>query len=164
MFVDKATGKEFVFLTNLPVDVPPGVVALLYRMRWDVEKVFDELMNKLGEAKAWASTAVAKEVQAKMLCLTHNLLLLLEDEVEKDGGVANEKEIRRRLSRIGSQGARARRRGKRAADNGIRNCLEKIDGRLTHHSVRFIRWVNNHLDSQALWGALMARLRAAYAM
>ena len=31
----------------------------VYKSRWDVDKVFDEFKNKLGETKCWASTANA---------------------------------------------------------------------------------------------------------
>ncbi|MHB1310037.1 MAG: transposase [Limisphaerales bacterium] len=37
-------------------EVPPGVLAELYRRRWELEKVFDEVKNKLREQKAWASS------------------------------------------------------------------------------------------------------------
>ena len=52
------------------------MLAELYRRRWDVEKVFDELKNKLGEKKAWDTSLAAKQTQAHLLTLTHNLLLL----------------------------------------------------------------------------------------
>ena len=50
------TGQELIFLTNLndPKKYPPGLIAQLYRMRWDIEKVFDVFKNKFGEIKAWA--------------------------------------------------------------------------------------------------------------
>ena len=48
----------------------------MYRRRWEVEKVFDEIKNKRGEKKAWATSLVAKEVQAQLVALTPNLLLL----------------------------------------------------------------------------------------
>ena len=56
---DPASGQEYRFLTNEP-DLPPGLIAELYRRRWDVEKVFDELKNKLGEKKAWGTGLTAK--------------------------------------------------------------------------------------------------------
>jgi hypothetical protein len=46
------SGTLYTYLTNLPVSEPPGIVALLYKSRWDVEKVFDEFKNKLGETKS----------------------------------------------------------------------------------------------------------------
>ena len=55
-YQDPESGTVYIYLTNLPVSVPPGLVALLYESRWEVEKVFDEFKNKLGETKSWAST------------------------------------------------------------------------------------------------------------
>jgi hypothetical protein len=54
---DPETATVYIYLTNLPLGVPPGIVALLCKSRWDVEKVFDEFKNKLGETKSWASNA-----------------------------------------------------------------------------------------------------------
>ena len=48
--VDPVTGKAYEFLTNEP-DLPPGLLAEPCRRRWNVEKVFDELKNKLGERR-----------------------------------------------------------------------------------------------------------------
>lgn len=55
--------ETYAFITTDYV-LPPGLIALLYRMRWDIEKVFDEIKNKFGETKAWASSATAKTMQA----------------------------------------------------------------------------------------------------
>ena len=50
-------GEVFSFLTN-ECTLPPGVIAHLYRLRWEIEKTFDELKNKLGETKAWAGVTI----------------------------------------------------------------------------------------------------------
>ena len=51
-FHDVVAERRFEFLTNvLESSVPPGVLAQLYRMRWEIEKSFDEVKNKLGEKK-----------------------------------------------------------------------------------------------------------------
>jgi IS4 transposase len=73
---DPVSGKLFEFITTV-FDVPAGVIASLYKRRWDIEKVFDELKNKLNESKAWATSPTAKKMQAHFLCLAHNLLELL---------------------------------------------------------------------------------------
>ncbi len=59
-YTDPLTGERYEFLTN-EMDLPPGVIAELYRRRWEVEKVFDEIKNKLTEKKAWATSLVAKD-------------------------------------------------------------------------------------------------------
>jgi len=65
IYQDPETGTNYAHLTNLPPTIPPGIVALLNKSRWDVEKVFDEFKNTLGEINSWASTANAKTCQAR---------------------------------------------------------------------------------------------------
>ena len=57
IYQDPVTGTIYRYLTNLPATIPPGIVAMLYKARWDIEKVFDEFKNKLCETKAWAAAA-----------------------------------------------------------------------------------------------------------
>jgi hypothetical protein len=101
-------GEEFSFLTG-EYTLPPGVIAHLCRpvrlrsghpLRWEIEKTFDELKNKLGETKASASSATAKAMQAHFLCLAHNLMILCEAELARVHGVRNEAEITRRAHRL----------------------------------------------------------------
>jgi hypothetical protein len=35
------------------------------------------------EKKAWGSSPTAKSTQAQFLCLTHNLMVLLEEEIRR---------------------------------------------------------------------------------
>lgn len=56
------SGEIYDFLTN-EMTIPPGLIARLYQMRWDIEKSYDEIKNKLNEKKAWASTPTAKAMQ-----------------------------------------------------------------------------------------------------
>src|SRR5512140_542928 len=98
-YTDPQTGESYEFLTN-ELDLPPGVIVELYRRRWEAEKVFDEIKNKLGEKKAWATSLVAKEAQAQLVAITHNLLLMYEQKLEKDHGVTNQAEDQRRAERI----------------------------------------------------------------
>ena len=76
-YQDPETGKIFSFITN-QFTLPPGLIAFLYKLRWDIEKVFDEKKNKLQEKKAWATSAVARSQQALFVCIAHNLMILLE--------------------------------------------------------------------------------------
>ena len=97
-FVDRLTGQTDEFLTN-EMEVPPGVLAELYRRRWAVEKVFDELKNKLGQKKAWGSGVVAKETPAQFAVLTHNLMLRYEETLATRPSVGNRAEDQRRAQR-----------------------------------------------------------------
>lgn len=149
IYQDPETGIIYHYLTNLPASVPPGVVALLYKLRWDVEKVFDEFKNKLMETKAWASSAIAKTVQARMLCLTHNLMTLMEQTIEKCCGLRSEAEFKRREKRQAEKSTPLP-----AACLAIQ--------RLTQRTVRFIRWLRNHLDLQRDWDHAIAKLARIY--
>lgn len=85
-FVDPITGNLYVFLTN-EMTLPPGLLAKLARRRWNIEKVFDD---KLGETRAWATSATAKSMQAVFICLAHQLLLAFEDHLDQQEDIRPE--------------------------------------------------------------------------
>jgi Transposase DDE domain len=65
-FFDAQNDRTFEFLTNVnDTSIAPGLLAFLYRKRWDVEKSFDEFKNKLGEKKAWATSENAKQMHVQ---------------------------------------------------------------------------------------------------
>lgn len=47
---DPATQEYYEFVTS-EMTLAPGLIAQLYRMRWDIEKVYDEVKNRLHETK-----------------------------------------------------------------------------------------------------------------
>lgn len=157
-YQDSETGIIYHYLTTLPASIPPGLVALLYKVRWDIEKVFDEFKNKLVETKAWASSPTAKTMQARLLCLTHNLMTLMEEEIHKRFGVRNEAEHKRK-ARVRTKQNPAHPGPKRSSPGHIHQAFE----RLTQRTVKFIRWLKNHLDLQRDWPAAIARLIEIYA-
>ncbi len=55
-YQEPVSGEVFEFLTN-QLDLPAGVIVELYRRRWEVEKVFDQLKNKLGHEPRGAGNA-----------------------------------------------------------------------------------------------------------
>ena len=153
---DPVDGEVFAFLTN-EMDLAPGLIAHLYRLRWDIEKVFDEFKNKLGEKKSWASTPTAKCIQAQCLCLVHTLLLLFEKSVVEPSGIRNEAEDARRLKRLGELEARVQSVGERLPE-AVRQLL-----RCTQHSVKLIRWLRSCLFLTTSCAANLPRLRELYA-
>ena len=157
-YQDPETGTLYTYLTNLPVSVPPGIVALLYKSRWDVEKVFDEFKNKLGETKSWASTANAKTCQARLLCLTHNLMTLMEEQIFRESGIRNETENKRKGKTLVKRDAQSKSNG-----GGGLTVLQQCIQRLTQRTVKFIRWLKNHLDSERSWERALASLAKIYA-
>lgn len=155
-YIDPISGKAFEFLTN-EMDLPPGVLVELYRRRWNVEKVFDGIKNKLGEIKAWATSLVAKETQAQFLCLTHNLLLLYEQTLETHHDVENHSEDKRRQQRLEECVATSAKSRKPISTLllGAR-CA-------TQRSVKFIRWLRQSIRDQATEAIAVPRLKQLYA-
>jgi hypothetical protein len=156
-FHDVVAERRFEFLTNvLESAVPPGVLAQLYRMRWEIEKSFDEVKNKLGEKKAWATSATAKSMQAQFICLSVNLLQLLEHELGEQG-IRNEPEEKRRAARLELAGKAA------ATANTVLPKTLRLMQRITQHSVKLIRWVAAQLWAHIPWQQACAVLTALYA-
>ncbi len=102
-------------------------------MRWDVEKVFDEFKNSLNEQKAWATSENAKTMQANFLCLTHNLMLFMEDHMEKTFDVINTAENQRREERLTEMKKTAAKAGRKVSS------MYNYVKRFTKRSVKFIR-------------------------
>ena len=133
------------------------MVAELCRRRWDVEKVFDDLKNKLGEQQAWATSLVAKTVQGKMIALTHNLLLLYEARLEREHGLRNPAEDRRRARRTEGIVHLARQPGRPVSS------LLLAPRRAIQRSVKFLRWLRLALQQQLAETLALPRLALLYA-
>lgn len=155
-FMRPDTGEEIVFLTT-EFTLPPGLIAELYRRRWDIEKAFDEFKNKLGEKKAWATSANAKTMQAQFLCITHNLLLVLDHHLAGEHGVTNVAEDRRRAKRQEALSEAVTAAGRILPTPWI--TLQ----RATVRSVKLIRWLYPRLFVRLSWACLLAPLAASYA-
>lgn len=81
---DPATGELFIFITTC-LTLRPGLIALLYLLRWKIEKAYDVFKNKLFEQKAWANGRTALLCQAHFVALVYNLLILLQAKLENFG-------------------------------------------------------------------------------
>lgn len=155
-YTDPASGSTYKFLTN-ELDLPAGVIAELYRRRWDIEKVFDEVKNKLGERKAWGTSLVAKATQGQLVALTHNLLLLYEARLEAEHGVSNTAEDHRRQQR-----RQAAERLARQAGRPISSLRAGVQ-RATQRSVKFLRWLRQALRENLTEATAVPRLAHSYA-
>jgi len=112
VYIDPSLGKVFTFLTN-EMTLPPGLIAFIYKKRWDIEKVFDQFKNKLMEKKAWAKSPNSKCVQAKFMALTHNLILLLERKIEVEEGISDIKIEKKKQQRINEDLKKIRKAGRK---------------------------------------------------
>jgi hypothetical protein len=155
-YCDPQSGEVYDFLTN-EMDLAPGILAELYHRRWEVEKVFDEIKNKLGQKKAWASSLEAKAVQAQMIALTHNLLMIYEHALEARHAVTNEAEDRRRTERSERAGKECARKGTPLSE------LVLLPRRATQRSVKFIRWLRRAIREELTEAAALLHLRQLYA-
>ena len=77
-FCNPCDGQVYVYLTS-EMTLEPGLLVLLYKTRWEIEKVFDKTKTKLQEQNSWATTPAAKQMQSHFVALVHNLLLLVQD-------------------------------------------------------------------------------------
>jgi hypothetical protein len=150
-YIDPLEGTRYTYITT-QMTLPPGLLVLLYKQRWDIEKVFDELKSKLYEMKSWASSPVAKSMHAQFLCLVHNLMVFLEEEIVGREGVDNARERNRKDERM-----------KRAQENGA-NFIATALQRFTVRSLKFIRWLRNFVYREALWHHALKRLSQIYAL
>jgi hypothetical protein len=119
--------------------------------------VFDQIKNKLGEKKAWATSLVAKEAQAQLVAITHNLLLLYEQTLETEHGVTNQAEDQRRTQRTEAAAQKC------AAAGQLLSALVLQARRTTQRSVKFVRWIRQSIRDQAAEAAAVLRLKALYA-
>ena len=149
---DPVTGTVYSYMTN-EMTLPPGLIAFLYKLRWDIEKVFDEKKSKLRETKSWAKGAVAHSQQAHFVCLAHNLMVLFERCLEADEGIRDTKVERKREQRANLVAALARERGE------ILNPMVQQCRRSTQRSLQFIRWLRHCLWNPTSWHEEVTILR-----
>lgn len=149
---DPTTGEVYSYMTS-EMTLPPGLIAFLYKLRWDIEKIFDEKKNKLGEKKSWAKGALAHSQQAHFVCLAHNLMVLFERALEKDEGIRDTKVERKREKRAELTATLARERGE------ILNPLAQQCRRRTQRSLQFIRWLRHCLWHPTSWREEVAVLK-----
>ena len=109
-WTDPDSGETWQYLTN-EMKLPPGLIVFLYRRRRDLEKVYDQLKNKLNEKKSWAGSVTAKAAQAGFLCLLHNLMLLFEAALIKTG-ITNQAEEKRRAKVLTKRTERVEKSGR----------------------------------------------------
>jgi hypothetical protein len=146
-----AKGTTYRYLTT-EMKLPAWVIVLLFKQRWDIEKVFDEVKNKMLERKSWASGETAKTMHANFICLTHNLMVLLEDQIERAEGIGN----------TGERGRKSERE-KEAEKSGAGHIATALQ-RITVRSVKFVRWLRNFMYSEAPWDEALRRLAKIYSM
>ena len=144
IYRDPVTSKVYSFMTTL-MAVPPGLIAFLYKLRWDIEKIFDEKKNKLEEKKSWAKGPVSQSQQAGFICLAHNLLVLFERCLKIHEGICDEKVTSKQRKRLAEAEEIIRAKGLQP------NPLVQNYARATERSMQFIRWIRHCLQIPTSW-------------
>lgn len=153
-YIDPETRKQWEFVTS-DFTLPPGIIVHLYRLRWTLEKVFDETENKFHEDKAWATSATAKRLQGVIVTLCHNLMLLLEAKVDGEEGISDQKVAEKYEKQLRERETKAKEQGCR-----LPYMIRRLRRRATQLSLQFIRWLRNHLQRPTSYKASLPRLRA----
>jgi IS4 transposase len=155
VYINPEDGVTYTYLTN-DFTLPAYLIVLLYKHRWDIEKIFHQLKSKMKERKSWASSPEAKKSHAIFECLAHNLLLLFEKHLEQSEGLRDEVEEKKQAGRLKTPPA--------AIIHLARNFINSALTRATQRTQRFIRWVRARLYLEAPWSESVARLREIWTL
>ena len=152
-YTDPESGTDYEFLTTVR-DLPPGLIALLYLLRWRIEKLFDTGKNKLQERKGWATGEVAHDIQAHFFALTHNLLVLLRGELDRVHGFRERKVEKKRAEWL-----EQRRETAVESDRKVQPFQAQLP-KVVQMTAQFIRTLRNGILSRARWAAVLPRFQA----
>jgi len=151
-YQDPETGEIYEFLTT-EFHLPPGLIAQLYRLRWDIEKFFDVCENLLNEKRAWGSGPIPAQVQNEFLVLVHNLLILLSGKLEDQEGIRDEKVEKKYEAALKVRSALAR-----LKDKTVSPFVRSLR-RITRWSSQFTRWVQDAILFGWDWRIGVEKLR-----
>ena len=155
VYINPEDGVTYTYLTN-DFTLPAYLIVLLYKHRWDIEKIFHQLKSKMKERKSWASSPEAKKSHAIFECMAHNLLLLFEKRIEQTEGLRDEVEEKKQAGRINPLSG--------IIVQSIRNFINSAITRATQRTQRFIRWVRVRLYLDVPWRESVARLRELWTL
>ncbi len=147
------SGEIYIVLTN-QMTFPPGVLNECHRLRWLIEKAFDQQEQKLDERKAWAKSETAKSVQAVAICIAHNLLKIFTAKLKDDENIEDSKVIKAYHKDLDERELRARKAG-RCFPKSLYLALY----RPTELSLQFIRWMRSCLIRSTPYRQALGHLR-----
>jgi hypothetical protein len=150
-YQDPETGEVYEFLTT-EFHLAPGIIAQLYRLRWDIEKFFDACENLLAEKRAWGTGPVPAQVQNEFLVLTHNLLLLLSGRLEAQEGIRDEKVEVKYDAALKIRIEVALLAGRKVSP------WVRVLRRITRWSSQFTRWIQDAIAHNWEWQTGVAKL------
>ena len=153
IYTDPRDERSYTYITN-ELNVPAFALVLIYKKRWDQEKVFYQLKSKFNERKSWASSETAKQAQAYFLCLAHNLALLIEEMIKQYENLEDEVENEKKEGR--SEHLKNREGDPLKMQ---KNYINQAIKRASHRTQRFIRCYGSQLYRKAPWSESMRLLK-----
>ena len=142
-----------ILLSN-EMTLPPGVLSECYRLRWRIEKTFDQPEQKLDERKAWGKSDTAKTIQGIAICLAHNLLQRFNATLKTEAAIEDTKVITAYHHDLDRREAKAK-----AAGRAFPKARYLALYRPTELSLQFIRWLRSHLMRATCYRKALALLR-----
>ncbi len=115
------------------------------------QKVFDELKTKLAEQRSWTSSKEAKTAHALFLCLSHKLMLLFENHLQRNESMRDEVEPQKKETR-----QKTERKGWRK--KLVPSYINSFFKRATQRTFRFIRWLRDALSKRPPYSDSLADL------
>jgi hypothetical protein len=145
--------EVYTTLTN-QMTLSPGALNQCRRLRWNIEKAFDQQEQKLDERKAWTASETGKRIQAIAICLAHNLLRLFHAKLKSEEGIEDTKVIKAWQKELTKRTERARLAGRSLPEK-----LYQALYRPTEVSLQFIRWLRCGLMKPTCYRQALKDLR-----
>ena len=143
----------YVTLTN-QMTLSPGALNQCRRLRWNIEKAFDQQEQKLDERKAWTASETGKRIQAIAMCIAHNLLRIFATKLKSEEGIEDTKVIKAWQKDLTKRAEKAR-----AAGRHLPIQLYQALYRPTEVSLQFIRWLRVSLIRPTCYRRAIEQLR-----
>jgi hypothetical protein len=140
-------------LTN-QMTLTPGALNQCRRLRWNIEKAFDQQEQKLDERKAWTASEAGKRIQAIAMSIVHNLLRLFEAKLKSEEDIQDTKVIKAWQKDLAKRAEKAR-----AAGRHLPIKLYQALYRPTEVSLQFIRWLRIGLTRPTCYRQAIEQLR-----
>jgi hypothetical protein len=163
VYTNPEDGVTYSYLTT-DFTLPAYQLVLLYKHRWDIEKIFHQLKSKMNERKSWASSLTAKKSHAIFECLAHNLLLLFEERLIREEGIRDEVEAKKQIGRTCQTRPKPGEPKIMKVVKIVRNFINSAVTRATQRTQRFIRWVRVRIYQRVPWSESVARLRELWTL
>jgi hypothetical protein len=143
----------YITLTD-QMTLSPGALNQCRRLRWNIEKAFNQQEQKLDERKAWSTSEEGKRIQGIAMCLVHNLLRIFEAKLKSEEGIEDVKVINAWQKDLGKRLEKAKDAGRQLPKK-----LYQALYRPTEVSLQFIRWLRVSLDRPTCYRRAVERLR-----